>query len=681
MRNRGARPVKVVVLGGGVSGLAAAFELSDPRHSGRFEVSLYQLGWRLGGKCASGRDLGMPQGRPKRIKEHGPHILFGFYDNAFAVLREAYQSLPPDPNRAFTTVEDAMVAQNALVAMEQLSNGKWDPWVITLPDLPGRAGDPMPDSEWRTLNTLVEKLENSVIELRKSTNLSIDLDALLLAAKQARLMLDTRLRAGSSKAMIIPLSSAQALLHAAELVVLSFGTAARRLFILIDLGLAIAIGALRDDLFWPTSSSVAEANEKDYRDWLRSHGAADITVKSAVVRAMYDTVFAYPDGDVREPGNVEAGSAVLTQKGLISYRGPPCWKMRAGTGDVTVAPLYQALVNRGVQVHFFHRVDKLISDASGAIDRIRIGIQATLNQPPYRPLVTVKGVASWPDRPLYDQLVQGRELEAQKVDLESFWTPWTDPVAPIELLQAAGDFDEVVLAIPVGGLRRIAPEPPLPAWQQMLDAGKTVATASVQLWLNKSTRESGFTAAPAPVLTAFDRTNLDTWLDASEVIAFEDWPTPEPRQMAILCGPMQLESPASTSHDFPSIAAAKVSSAGQDFLTGSAALWPNLHGSAGFDWSALVAKDGRVGTQRFSDQYWVAGVNPYDRYVLTPAGSSKSRLAPNGSGYTNLFLCGDWTDYGYNLGCFEGAIISGLLAANAITSDPRPIIRDPFAAS
>lgn len=74
-------------------------------------------------------------------------------------------------------------------------------------------------------------------------------------------------------------------------------------------------------------------------------------------------------------------------------------------------------------------------------------------------------------------------------------------------------------------------------------------------------------------------------------------------------------------------------------------------------------------------------MNPYDRYVLTPAGSSKSRLAPNGSGYTNLFLCGDWTDYGYNLGCFEGAIISGLLAANAITSDPRPIIRDPFAAS
>ena len=172
---------------------------------------------------------------------------------------------------------------------------------------------------------------------------------------------------------------------------LGFGNAARRLFILIDLGLATAIGALRDGLLWPTRASVAAANEIEYRDWLRRHGAADITIRSAVVRAMYDTVFAYPDGDVSKPGNVEAGSAVLTQKGLISYPGPPCWKMRAGTGDVAVAPLYQALVNRGVQVHFFHRVDKLISDASGAIDRIQIGIQATLNQPPYRPLINCQG--------------------------------------------------------------------------------------------------------------------------------------------------------------------------------------------------------------------------------------------------------------------------------------------------
>src|SRR6266478_1657177 len=88
-------PKKVAILGGGVAALAAAFELSDPRHGGAFEVTLHQLGWRLGGKCASGRD--MDARFQFRIKEHGPHIFFGFYDNGFALLREAYAELERDP--------------------------------------------------------------------------------------------------------------------------------------------------------------------------------------------------------------------------------------------------------------------------------------------------------------------------------------------------------------------------------------------------------------------------------------------------------------------------------------------------------------------------------------------------------------------------------------------------------
>src|SRR5215472_10265755 len=102
-------PTRVAVLGGGVSALAAAFELSEPRHRGAFDVTIHQLGWRLGGKCASGRD--MDEGFRFRIKEHGPHIFFGFYDNAFAILREAYAELPADPRRPFATIFDALVPQ------------------------------------------------------------------------------------------------------------------------------------------------------------------------------------------------------------------------------------------------------------------------------------------------------------------------------------------------------------------------------------------------------------------------------------------------------------------------------------------------------------------------------------------------------------------------------------------
>lgn len=42
---------KVAILGGGAGTLAAAFELSSlPGWQDRFEITVYRLGWRLGGK-------------------------------------------------------------------------------------------------------------------------------------------------------------------------------------------------------------------------------------------------------------------------------------------------------------------------------------------------------------------------------------------------------------------------------------------------------------------------------------------------------------------------------------------------------------------------------------------------------------------------------------------------------
>jgi len=45
--------------------MAAAFELSHPRHGGKYAITIYQMGFRLGGKGASGR------GPSDRIEEHG----------------------------------------------------------------------------------------------------------------------------------------------------------------------------------------------------------------------------------------------------------------------------------------------------------------------------------------------------------------------------------------------------------------------------------------------------------------------------------------------------------------------------------------------------------------------------------------------------------------------------------
>ncbi len=59
--------------------------------------------------------------------------------------------------------------------------------------------------------------------------------------------------------------------------------------------------------------------------------------------------------------------------------------------------------------------------------------------------------------------------------------------------------------------------------------------------------------------------------------------------------------------------------------------------------------------------------------MLTPAGSVKHRLPSSDSGFGNLKLAGDWTSNGIDGGCVEAAVISGMDAARAITSEPRVI--------
>ena len=71
-----------------MAGLSAAWRLSEPGWRDRFEsITVYQRGWRLGGKGASSR------GEDGRIEEHGLHIWLGSYENAFALLRECYAEL------------------------------------------------------------------------------------------------------------------------------------------------------------------------------------------------------------------------------------------------------------------------------------------------------------------------------------------------------------------------------------------------------------------------------------------------------------------------------------------------------------------------------------------------------------------------------------------------------------
>ncbi len=82
-----ARPIRVAIVGGGCAAMTAAFELTRPELASRYEVTVYQMGWRLGGKGASGR------GPHRRIEEHGLHLWMGYYENAFRLMRECYSEL------------------------------------------------------------------------------------------------------------------------------------------------------------------------------------------------------------------------------------------------------------------------------------------------------------------------------------------------------------------------------------------------------------------------------------------------------------------------------------------------------------------------------------------------------------------------------------------------------------
>jgi hypothetical protein len=107
-------------------------------------------------------------------------------------------------------------------------------------------------------------------------------------------------------------------------------------------------------------------------------------------------------------------------------------------------------------------------------------------------------------------------------------------------------------------------------------------------------------------------------------------------------------------------------------------LWPKAYDSSGeFSWDLLMHEESRSHTKKLPEthplrtQYWRANINPSDRYVMTVPGSNRYRISPLDMRYTNMTIAGDWTDAGFNAGCTEAAVMSGMLASHAISGLPR----------
>lgn len=671
------------MLGGGPAGIATAFELTAPHLKDRFEVTVYQRGWRLGGKCASGRNLK----ERERIEEHGLHMWFGFYDSAFGMIRAALGELEYPVGHPLRTFEEAFEPCDRLVLYDR-QGSRWQDFPITFPRnglTPGDAGHP-PDlaevsarlcdwavRQWPRFFGGGSRAGEALLRLARRLALGGDLGVGLLPGDEVPARRGAR-RGGAARARVLALLLARTRDWMWEHHVkdrCSSDPRLRLFFTTFDTFASAISGIVADGVLQRGWTAI---DDRDLCQWLSEHGAKEVTVgatptqRAPVLRAVYDLAFAYPGGDVTA-ANAAAGTALQNLLRLLfAYRGAVLYRMRAGMGDTVIAPLYELLARRGVRFRYFSSVTDLhLSEDGCNVSAIEVVPQVELAEHAYDPLISVEGMSCWPSEPLWDQLRDGEELARSRVDFELESNPLKRPAA---VLQRGRDFDEVVLSIPVGALPAISSEIAArhPRFARMLDSAETVATQAFQIWLKRTPQELGWPHGENSVAGARVEP-LDTWCDMSYLLPCEGWrPEDEVGGLAYFCGVLE-DRPSESGQE----ADERVRENARAFIEEHLGeLWPRARAAAGsMEWEVLADRTGGAGQARLDAQHWRANTSPSERYVLTPAGSGRHRLAADESGVHNLVLAGDWTRNGIDGGCVEAAVRSGVQAARALIGGGR----------
>ena len=671
-----APPGKVAILGGGMAGLSAAWRLSEPGWRERFEsITVYQRGWRLGGKAASSR------GDNGRIEEHGLHIWLGSYENAFDLVRECYAELnraTTDPAAPIHTWRQAIIPADNPGLADRFGD-EWLTWLGTHPRDGQLPGDPGGSGRTMTVISFIDRAIQLLLAFADSLREPMSADLQLTTSPVPPSAYPAHTMEAVTNAVLAALlavadtdsadDGAGAVLDDALIAVrdaIDYETrpSHRRIWLLLCLVIAAVRGIVTDNLVTRPHGFRA-INDEEFGQWLLRHGGHPDVLDSAMMRGLYDLVFGYADGDPEQP-SVAAGLMVfLLGQVLFEYKGALFWKMTAGMGDIVIAPLYQVLRRRGVQFEFFHRLDALHLDAHRrAIDTITLGRQVRLADgiEHYDPLTVVKGLPVFPDSPLADQLGSppGRDLESHFGSMDD---------AGVRVLQRGVDFDHVVLAVSLGMVPAVAREliADRPEWREMTTHVRTVATQAFQIWLRPTEPELGW-RHPGATISAYQRP-FETWASMPQTLWAEDWPeTDRPGTVAYFCGGLDAPwPPTEPSVDYVSRFQRRVYADAAEHLNRHIGHYlPGAMNHDGFDWSLLSGNDHRCGAAALKTQHISVNVDPSDRYVQSVPGSDKHRLRPDESGYDNLVLAGDWTDCGLNAGCIEAAVMSGLEAANAL---------------
>jgi uncharacterized protein with NAD-binding domain and iron-sulfur cluster len=630
-----------------MGGLVAAWTLAQ---AGGYDVTVYQRGWRLGGKGASGRNAGKHQ----CIEEHGLHVLMGFYRNAFTVLKSIYDEVgrrPPPPQGAIIPFADAFRGWDDCT-FSQRWNGRWDFFSVSFPPHPGTApwDPPGPPGPFDDVLALVGEATRLLFDL---------LDKLLLPSLANQLAtVANAVRAVTRPAQGLALQiSAKALedLDIAQQLQTLWKIAGptilarkrlRWLWMAATFVGGNLIGMVRDGLVDP-APDFSRIDHLDYREWMRRNLAGlgcpdDLAWDSPFVQGLYDLAFS-------QSTTLAAGVTLrVVMKMGLGYRGHVAYKMQSGMGDVVFAPLYLALENQ-VKFRFFHRVRALHLDASGRrIGSIDVEEQVGLAAP-YDPLVSVNGHPCWPNEPKHALLAaayQNARTANGNVPPFDFERDAPSPFATATRSLVKGtDFDVVVLAIPVGALPGICGELAVdPRFAAMLTL-RTVQTQCVQVWLSCPLADLE-PAADAPMVISYVRP-FNSWVDMSQLLAQEEWPANTVAQVAYFCEDLV---PAEAPNSGRTRVAANVRRFLGDPGNGDVLdLWRL------FDRAAHEVH-----------RYERANTDASDGYVLSEADATRLRLTPDASGFANLALAGDWVRSELNAGCLEAATMGGLDAARGI---------------
>lgn len=700
---------RIAVLGGGVGALSAVFYLTEQKDwADKYDITVYQQGWRLGGKCASGRD--MRPGYGHRIYEHGLHIFAGFYDQSFDLLRRAYEVIDRPEGHPNRTVWDAFTPEDQIALVDNDTPGHpSETWFLNFPANDGRPGD---DLTIPPLIDMIEQLVAMLLHISPKTG-SLEREAPekegLIGSLLHKICGILRRFMGAVENEIeedvfnLSLHEIVHTLHEEMARVHNPGTlheydVALSRFLKSAFCTQAVLHGIADDRVY--AKGFDSLDQYDWAEWIEKNALAIARkfpewgdpetrarelVEWTPIRSMYDYAFALQDVGKSNRGNFAAGTALRAGLLLVSYKGHFFWKMRGAMGDVVIAPIYLALLKRGVKFEFFKRITSVnLASDNRSVSSVDFVDQAALKNPAqgYGPLIDVPvpgwpdnaRLAAWPAEPLWDQIQNGTELHAAGRDYEADHKMNPGPQDRPGRLEVGKDYDQVLLGISLGGLKQVCADFParLPQskWGATFDKLTLTRTCAMQLWLRRSTADLG-NKGPGRTLSGAEQP-YSSWSDMTHLLEREVWNDADrPRSIAYFCGQIGGDETGQAAHD-------KAERAGKTWLKGNASeYWPEgtaLNSAYGLDPKLLFDPDPSAGGGVFSRQYVRNNYNPSDLYVQSPKDSVQARMDPGESGVENLFLAGDWTLNEMNSGCVEGAARSGARCARAIAGEKQPPI-------